>query len=696
MPRWPAGLTVAALLIFYGWMLSWSHGFLYTYYTDHFKDNFRALIAFYTMLTTIRLPVLRANLRDMALACALFASALTLGRIALDSAFKSDLKDDWGRNLKALGLGLGLFSLSLLLLGLAGLWTTRVMSLLILLPLAAGTILYGRAIPAGLRARDVPRKFPEFTPWEGLGFLLLASYLALNFMSALGPEYFYDSLVYHLAMPKLYLLHQRIVPTPNMLYSGIPLGTEMLYGLGLSLGTETAAKLIHFGFGVATAAAVYLWCRKYVNRKAGLFAALLFYSAPMVCFAGSVAKVELAMTFYLLLAAFLVLEAVDQEDVSLNAKSVLLAGVFAGLAFGTKYNAGLYIPVLALPLLYKQIQAERFDAKLFFKQAALFFGAAALVSSPWLIKNWLFFHNPTYPFLNDFFGTASSADVAGLRADAHARNIAGIFTTWSGFKNLFLDVWNPHGQNMDSYAGPALEIGLPWLFLVRWKATKHRGLLIVLAGLWTVWALHTTLSRFLLPAVPIFSILVASALCLIQLPRPLRALVLAAFYYTVTISMARTFLMLARPGAWKVAYGRAAKSDYLLHEHPAYTAPYYSGVQFINENLAPDATVLFIGEERGYYCERKFITASMLDVNPMQELAATAPDTETLLAKLKQKGVTHLLINTGSEHYQRWLSGLGRENLGKYEALLNAKAELLFNHKQDTPNDRSWVQVYRL
>ena len=86
----------------------------------------------------------------------------------------------------------------------------------------------------------------------------------------------------------------------------------------------------------------------------------------------------------------------------------------------------------------------------------------------------------------------------------------------------------------------------------------------------------------------------------------------------------------------------------------------------------------------------------MFDVNPMTGLAASSADADALLAGLGRAGITHLLVNAGSEHYRRWLEGLSRESRRKYEDLLKRKAELIFNHAQDQPNDRSWVQVYRL
>lgn len=677
-------------------MLSWSKGFLYSFLTTHLHDNFRVLGAFYQLLGTIPLSVIVGNLAGLAWLCAIFGSAYVLGRIVLD-ALRIDLKDEWGGRFSALAMGLGLLSEGLLFLGLAGLWTTPIMTALVFLPLLAGSVRYRSRFAAGIQTSDFQAWLRGFTLWEYLGFGLLASYLLMDLMGALGPEYFYDSLVYHLAMPRLFLLHHRITPTPSMIYSGVPFGTEMLFGLGLALGTESLAKLIHFGFGLATAAAVYSWCYRHVNRKVALLAALLFYSTPMVCFESSVATVELSMTFYLLLAALPLLDATRRASPDQDSRRLALSGALAGFAAGTKYNAGLYVPVLVLPLVYQRVQAEDLELKTLLKQLGLYFGAATLVFSPWLIKNWFFYHDPVYPFLHDFFKANSTANVEGLKADAHARTIALVFTTWAGLKDLLTGLWDPVAHHVDSYVGLSLEIGLPWLLLVRWKPAAQRGLVLVLSGLWLAWALHAALPRFILPAVPIYCILIASATCMIELPRPARFLTVGVFCYAMTISMARAFLMLSESGAWKAAYGRVAKSAYLLHEHPSYTAPYYAGVEFINENLPPDATVLFIGEERGYYCERRFITASVFDVNPMARLADSAGGADDLLANLERKGITHLLVNAGSQHYQDWLASLDRESLVKYQDLLRHKARLIFDHnKQDTPNDRSWVQVYEL
>ena len=694
--RLPTFLTLAALLTLYAWIFSWANGFLCTFYTTHVQDNFRVFMVFFNLLAAVPSDVIASDLHDVAWACAVFASAFALGRIMLDS-FSVGL-NEWGRQLKALAIGLGLLSLILLFLGLGGLWTKPVMMALVLVPLAIGFVRHAPEFLAWIKARDFSAWNKETSIWEMLGFVLLAAYLLMNLMGALGPEYFYDSLVYHLAMPKLYLLEHRIVPTPSMIYSGVPFGTEMLYGLGLALGSESLAKLIHYGCGAAIAAAIYSWSKKYANRNVAILATLLFYSAPMVCFESGVAMVELSMTLYLLIAALIILDVAGRESLELDPKSLIMAGALAGFGFGTKYNAGLYIPVLALPLFYQNFRNEKIGWKVLATQIGLFLGSAAIISSPWLVKNWFFYRNPVYPFLHGFFSGSPLANAAGLKSDAHARNLISAVSTRSGLKDIFLGIWDLrlHENGADNI-GPGLELGLPWLFLARWKSTTHRGLLILVVGFWLAWALHTTMPRFIMPGIPLFCILAATAVCLMDMPRTMRFLATGFVCYTMTISMAFTFMMLAGSETWKVAYGRISKSDYLLHEHLSYTAPYYAGAQFVNQNLPRDAMVLFIGEERGFYCERKFITASWFDINPLVNLANAASNSADLADKLQRKGITHLLVNAGSEHYQAWLKNLSPESLSKFEGLLSHNAQLLFEeNKEYAPSDRSWVQVYKL
>ena len=129
----------------------------------------------------------------------------------------------------SLGFGAGALGLAALALGLAGGFLPRLLK-------AALAVLAAAAAPAFLRLlqdRGAAKRFTALGREAGLRGLmpaaLLAALILYQFIVALGPTLFYDSLVYHLALPDLYLRRGAIVPTPLNAYAGIPGGVEMLY-----------------------------------------------------------------------------------------------------------------------------------------------------------------------------------------------------------------------------------------------------------------------------------------------------------------------------------------------------------------------------------------------------------------------------------------------------------------------------------
>lgn len=695
--RWPLLVSLALLGILYAWMATWFDDFLYKFFTTHVVDNVRVFGAYLNLLASVPPAIIAERLKEVLIAGAIFASAFSLGRLTLDFFSIPIPAEDWGRIAKPLALGLGLFSEGLLLLGLCGGWTKGVMCIVVGAPLAFAAVKYRRELLERPKGWRLASWLQNLTYWETAGFGLLGLFLAMTLLGCFGPEYFYDSLVYHLALPQLYLLNHRIIPTPTMIYSGVPQGTEMLYGLALALGSPSLAKLIHWEFGVAVMVTAYAWTKRQRNRRAALLAAVLFISTPMVCFESVTAMVELPMAFYLTLALLILIDAAAAASKPDARRLLILAGAFAGFGLGTKYNAGLYVPILTAPLLLQGFAADRQRRVEILSQVMTYLAVAFVAFSPWLVKNWIFYRDPVYPFVQSCFRGSPTSNLAGLMADAHARNLHEALTTWNGLRDIILGIWNPTAHRVDSYLGPALEAGLPLLLIARWDSSALRAQATAVVGIWLVWAIHTSLPRFIMPAVPIYCILLGIALHRVRFPQWLRVSFLSAAWYSVAISLAAIFMMLSASETWRVSYGRTDSTEYLLHEHPSYSAPYYAAAQYINAHAPQSATVLFLGEERGFYCQRRFITASVFDTNPAQPLAEAAADSAELSNALKTKGVNYLLVNAGSAHYQQWLQKLSTRGRRNLEGLFRSEASLAFDYdKQDSPTDRSWVQVYKL
>src|SRR3989339_1084715 len=175
-------------------------------------------------------------------------------------------------------LGFGLNGTLFFLSGLAGFWGTRSFSL----TLAVLSVISLYSFKKFLNL-NLPAGTPELSRTDkclvSIFFLSAFFYLIGCFM----PEIFYDTLVYHLALPDLYLMKGGIIPTAGNMYSGMPMLGEMIYAPCLSLSSDTAARMIHWFFGVLSGKMIFLTAFSFgKSARAGLLAAVLFYSSPVV------------------------------------------------------------------------------------------------------------------------------------------------------------------------------------------------------------------------------------------------------------------------------------------------------------------------------------------------------------------------------------------------------------------------------
>ena len=121
------------------------------------------------------------------------------------------------------------------------------------------------------------------------------------------------------------------VGSPHM---AIPSGSEFL-----------VARLYTVLLGVATCGLLSGIGRKLYSDKAGYLAALFYAITPLAVQHGHWATVDVAATFWVVLSLFFVSKFVKGEGKkpSVTIAFLLLAGLFAGYAAATKYNAGMVL-----------------------------------------------------------------------------------------------------------------------------------------------------------------------------------------------------------------------------------------------------------------------------------------------------------------------------------------------------------------
>lgn len=171
-----------------------------------------------------------------------------------------------------------------------------------------------------------PGKVIKFLFWLQAG---------VNLIGALGPELSFDALWYHLPLARL-LAERGIwgnLPGGLLYFSGMPRLMDWIYGELLWLGKgmespETLTKLLHWMMGVASAGLIV--------KMGGWAPALLWYSTPLVGWLSMTAYVDLARTFWVLLAARL-----------LTSKKPYKSALVIGVAYSTKMLAGVEAVILA-------------------------------------------------------------------------------------------------------------------------------------------------------------------------------------------------------------------------------------------------------------------------------------------------------------------------------------------------------------
>ena len=271
-------------------------------------------------------------------------------------------------------------------------------------------------------------------------------------------------------------------------------------------------------------------------------------------------------------------------------------------------------------------------------------GCAGLVLSPWLLKNLLFFANPVYPFVT---GSSRLADWTGFITAAHVRTLSNIFGSVQGFKEFLLTPWkiSQGPVAMGDWPGPAFIVFLPWVFLLRWKNSVHRLVPIAALIAYLAWSMFSHQGRFLIAGLAIIAYMIALSINQTAIPSSIRTLGWSFAIAACAINLSAFNHDPVIKSKWNYWKDKTDKTMYLADERPGYPAPPFLAINFINRNLPMEAQVLFIGDARGYYSERRFIAPSVYDHNPLWVAVRSSRSAQEIAANLKSAGITHLLLN---------------------------------------------------
>lgn len=582
-------------------------------------------------MTGALLATWAANLAATAGLAAILWIAWGLGLVAL-RILRLTVEQALEEAVLAAGLGLSALSAATFLLGCAGLYRPfAFVPFFVFLgtPALTYTMVRFRRLAQACRSWRFPRRDPA--AW------ILAGAAAAAWLTALSPTIFYDALVYHFAVPNLYLLRGGITPLPNLMFSNFPLHVEMMYLLGLYLGGPLLAGLMNFGFAILAAAAAAALVRPLADPAAGRAAAALFLLAPPVLLSTRFGTVEIALALWFVLEVL----CLSRWREGGSRGWAVAAGLCAGWCFSTKYVGGLFALLPPAILLVEAALRAPGRRSPDTRDATGFTAAAGTAALPWLLKNAVLTGNPVFPVLVSLFGGRgwSAAQNAAYFADSHSPWAIGF--TWEALgrlpAQLVLDPGQFGAAAESAWFWPVTLAGAVVAAAVQRDRPAWR-IIALLGGYLVIWSSTFWLARLLIPAMAVGTVLVALALRHLERPLPFaRGAVLLILALWTTAALAqdsptrRSFLP---------ALGLESRDAYLSRMVASYPA-----VKFINERLPPAARILVLGESRVAYLRRDHVHGSTYDLSPLALLAGEPGSAAGIEAGLRGAGITHLLVN---------------------------------------------------
>lgn len=288
--------------------------------------------------------------------------------------------------------------------------------------------------------------------------------------------------------------------------SGLGLSTQagqQPYPWPLVRDIIVAGRIFSALCGAGCAVCVWGMAREVGLRRGAIFAGVLLALCAGLVQHSHFATVDVPATFFVSACLWVTLRACNSEKS--DSKLWLVAGLLAGVATGTKYNAGVVIlaPLVGIWLAYKGERKFRVG-----KSFALLIGTAALA----------FFLSTPYALLSprEFWGNPHSPAQAGFGYEllVHPREGSGEI-----FQGTGLGWWYHLTFNLPFVlTWPILLAGLGGIFFAA-KDRRHRPMLVfALVYFLIIGASNVRFMRYTFFLVP--PLLVWASLLLSRLPKP--------------------------------------------------------------------------------------------------------------------------------------------------------------------------------
>lgn len=431
------------------------------------------------------------------------------------------------------------------------------------------------------------------------------------FYAALPPS-FYDSLVYHLGIPNLYLQSGGFVATPQFMFANTFIYYEIAMIPGVFLG-DLVPRLFHFLLGALFVLAVADEAVENWGVKKRLLLLLAIVSLPMTLFLLVTCKNDLCSAIFI----FLAIKQHQRQNFKLSA-------VFWGFAVGVKY---FNLLPLALFLLLTIKPWKKGDLKKLALTALIVF----LVVSPLLVKNYRFIGNPFFPFFQKTFPAAFWDGERQTRLQAEVGQI--VHSPGDFFKLPYSLSFYSYGYG--GLVGPIFLIFLPFLLLHPLVQKK-----------WLLWSLLLlAIAPFFTASIRfIYVVFVLLAIFSLQAYEAIGgAIAKLIFYLLIVINFVMGFALLEKFYlAHTMLSGKFSSQQYREYFFPAF--PVFA---YINANAPPGARILIAGEARNYYLKRPYQVSSAIDYCILRKYLEPSSSVGEFVTAMHKEGFSYLVVNAG-------------------------------------------------
>lgn len=511
--------------------------------------------------------------------------------------------------------------------------------------------------------KEMPKalKFAKPAGWRAAAAGGLSLALLFAWVGALGPSDAndWDSLAYHLAVPKMWLEAGQIVEVPFIHHSNFPFAIDNLFIWGLKWGGAAGAKtfsVLIFGLGMLT---LFGLGRRLYGEKAGWWAALAFAAIPCALWESGTAYIDVGHGLYAGLGILYIAEFLQNRD----SKGVLLrAAICLGLGCATKYTGLQTLFASLLVLAVGSALTKDFQKGL--KGVGIALAAFLVLAGPWYIKNFLWTGNPVYPFFYEVIGSQNWDDFsAKIYKEEQQTFGVGREPTSLGHAifglayqpGRYVNPGQTSGLGMPTGALGAVMAGAWILWLASGRLRRYEGTILVITGIsLLMWFVLSQQSRYLATLGVPATILAGGAVARLRAGPVLAGVAVLQLGWALYI--AKVFHVDPK---LPVVMGRLTPEEYWKS-----TAPFAEAAKGINEAVTKEGKVALFDEVFGYFLNVPYFWA-----NPGHSTRipwANLDDGTALAEEMKRQRFTHVYMNLSvgvafpsPDARDRWLRAAG-------------------------------------